>query len=68
MNRTDLELVLAIRDHGSLSAAALSLDLAAPAVTKRLAALEAQLGHRLFQRSTRRVNATPEGEAVWRSI
>ena len=64
MNRTDLELVLAIRDQGSLSAAALSLDLAAPAVTKRLAALEAQLGHRLFQRSTRRVHATPEGEAV----
>lgn len=64
LHRADLELVLAIRDQGSLSAAAGALELAAPAVTKRLAALEARLGHRLFQRSTRRVTVTPEGEAV----
>ncbi len=64
MDRNDLELVLAIREHGSLAAAALSLDLAPPAVTKRLAALEAQLGQRLFQRTTRRVSPTAEGETV----
>ncbi|WP_332775775.1 LysR family transcriptional regulator [Polaromonas sp.] len=64
MDRSDLELVLAVRDHGSLSAAALSLDLAPPVVTKRLAALEARLGQRLFQRTTRRVSPTPEGETV----
>lgn len=64
MERSDLELVLAVRDHGSLAAAALSLNLAAPAVTKRLAALEARLGQRLFQRTTRRVSPTAEGEAV----
>ena len=64
MERSDLELVLAVRDHGSLAAAALSLNLAAPAVTKRLAALEAKLGQRLFQRTTRRVSPTAEGEAV----
>ena len=64
MDRSDLELVLAIRDYGSLSAAALSLDIAAPAVTKRLAALEASLGQRLFQRTTRRVSPTAEGETV----
>ena len=64
MNRADLELVLAIRDHGSLSAAALHLNIAAPAVTKRLAALERQLGQRLFLRTTRRVSATAEGDVV----
>ncbi len=64
MERNDLELVLAVRDHGSLAAAAQSLNLAAPAVTKRLAALEAKLGQRLFQRTTRRVSPTAEGEAV----
>ena len=64
MERSDLELVLAVRDNGSLAAAAASLNLAAPAVTKRLAALEARLGQRLFQRTTRRVSPTAEGEAV----
>ncbi|MBA3592936.1 MAG: LysR family transcriptional regulator [Pseudomonadota bacterium] len=64
MERSDLELVLAVRDQGSLSAAALSLDVAPPVVTKRLAALEARLGQRLFQRTTRRVSPTAEGETV----
>lgn len=64
MDRNDLELVLAVRDHGSLTAAALSLDVAPPVVTKRLAALEARLGQRLFQRTTRRVSPTAEGETV----
>lgn len=64
IERSDLELVLAIRDQGSLAAAALSLSVAAPAVTKRLAALEARLGQRLFQRTTRRISLTAEGEAV----
>ncbi|HYW57981.1 MAG TPA: LysR family transcriptional regulator [Polaromonas sp.] len=64
MERSDLELVLAIRDAGSLNGAALSLDVAPPVVTKRLAALEARLGQRLFQRTTRRVSPTAEGETV----
>jgi LysR family transcriptional activator of dmlA len=64
MDRSDLELVLAIRDQGSLTAAALSLEIEAPAVTKRLAALEARLGQRLFQRTTRRVSPTAEGETM----
>lgn len=66
MNRDDLELVLAIRGEGSLSAAARQLGLEPPAVTKRLAALEGRLGLRLFERTTRRVLATAEGETVCR--
>lgn len=62
MDRSDLELVLAIRQLGSLSAAARSLHLAAPVVTKRLAALEADLQLKLFVRTTRRVSATADGD------
>jgi LysR family transcriptional regulator, transcriptional activator for dmlA len=64
MERADLELVLSIRDAGSLTAAAVQLGVAAPAVTKRLAALEAKLGAKLFYRTTRRVAATAEGELL----
>ncbi|MCJ7799938.1 MAG: LysR family transcriptional regulator [Polaromonas sp.] len=64
MERSDLELVLAVRTQGSLAGAARSLDVAPPAVTKRLAALEARLGQRLFQRTTRRVSPTAEGETL----
>lgn len=64
MERSDLDLVLAIRQHGSMAAAARALQVAPSAVTKRLAALEAQLNLRLFQRTTRRVSATAEGETL----
>jgi LysR family transcriptional regulator, transcriptional activator for dmlA len=64
LDRPDLELVQAIRQHGTLAAAARALGMAAPAATKRLAAIEAQLGLRLFQRTTRRVSPTAEGDAV----
>lgn len=64
MERADLELVLSIRDAGSLTAAAEQLGVAAPSITKRLAALEAKLGVKLFYRTTRRVAATAEGELL----
>lgn len=64
MDRSDLELVLAVRLHGSLVKAAHALQLAPPVVTKRLAALESHLGLRLFQRTTRRVSPTTEGHAL----
>jgi LysR family transcriptional regulator, transcriptional activator for dmlA len=62
MNRNDLQLVVAVRDQGSLAAAALQLGIAPSVTTKRLAALEAKIGQRLFQRTTRRVSVTAEGE------
>jgi LysR family transcriptional activator of dmlA len=64
MDRADLEMVHAVRQHGSLAQAAQSLGLTPSAITRRLAALEASLGVRLFQRTTRRVSATAEGEAL----
>jgi DNA-binding transcriptional LysR family regulator len=64
LDRSDLELVLAVRLHGSLVKAARALQLAPPVVTKRLSALESHLGVRLFQRTTRRVSPTTEGHAL----
>jgi len=50
-----------IADDGSLTAAAGTLGTSLPAVVRSLAALEAQLGARLFQRTTRRLALTQEG-------
>lgn len=47
---------------GSLSAAARELDITTPAVSKRLAQMEARLGVQLLHRTTRRIGLTPEGE------
>lgn len=58
----ELALVIHVAEQGSLAAAARVLDLEPPAVTKRLAALEARLGVRLFHRTTRRLSLTDEGE------
>ncbi|MDP9899925.1 LysR family transcriptional regulator [Variovorax ginsengisoli] len=66
MDRADLTLVLAIRERGSLSAAAEAMNVAPSVVTKRLAALETRIGQRLFARTTRRLSLTAEGEAVCR--
>src|SRR5580693_3853797 len=57
----DLELFVAIVDAGGISAGALALGSSPPAVSRRLAALEARLGVRLAQRSARRFRLTDEG-------
>ncbi|NML87140.1 LysR substrate-binding domain-containing protein [Polaromonas sp.] len=47
---------------GSFSVAARELDVSTPAVSKRLAQMEARLGVQLLNRTTRRVGLTSEGE------
>lgn len=47
---------------GSFSGAARELDLTTPAISKRLAQMEARLGVQLLNRTTRRVSLTTEGE------
>ncbi len=64
MERSDLELVLAIHKHRNLAATALAMDVVPSVITKRLAALESRLGLRLFLRTTRHVSPTAEGEAL----
>jgi LysR family transcriptional regulator, transcriptional activator for dmlA len=63
IDRTDLNLLTAIRRAGSLAAAARLLDVAPPAASKRLAHLEQRVGTRLLHRTTRRLQLTAEGEA-----
>ena len=50
-----------IADAGSLTAAARASQASLPAVVRSLAALEAHLGVRLFNRTTRRITLTAEG-------
>jgi DNA-binding transcriptional LysR family regulator len=56
-----LQTFVRIADAGSLTKAAHALDLSLPAVVRSLAALEAHLRARLFNRTTRRVALTDEG-------
>ena len=48
--------------RGSFSATAREMDVTTPAISKRLAQMEARLGVLLLNRTTRRISLTPEGE------
>jgi len=62
MDRLSAMRAAAVVDElGGFSAAAERLGLSGPAATRAVAALEAQLGVRLFNRTTRRVSSTDAG-------
>jgi DNA-binding transcriptional LysR family regulator len=63
MDLADVALFRAIASVGSLSAAARQIGATPMLVSRRLASLEAELGVRLFHRTTRSLSLTPEGEA-----
>jgi LysR family D-serine deaminase transcriptional activator len=54
--------------HASFALAAQELALTPSAVGHRIARLEAALGLRLFQRLTRQVRLTPEGERIFAAL
>ena len=56
-----LKVFVKVAEAGSLSGAARHLDLSNPSVTRHLAELEAYVGARLFNRSTRRLSLTEAG-------
>jgi DNA-binding transcriptional LysR family regulator len=58
----DLAFFSTLASAGSLAAAARELSVTTPAVSKRLAQMEARLGLPLVVRTTRRMSLTPEGE------
>jgi DNA-binding transcriptional LysR family regulator len=58
-----IEAFVQVATRGSLSAAAESLDVTPAMVGRRLDALEARLGVKLMQRTTRRLSLTFEGQA-----
>jgi DNA-binding transcriptional LysR family regulator len=63
MDLADVALFRAIAAVGSLSAAARQMGTTPMLVSRRLAGLEAELGARLFHRTTRSLSLTLEGEA-----
>ena len=63
MDSEGLEVFLTAVRKGSLSAAAKHLKLTPMSTTRRLVALEEELGVRLLHRTSRRLALTPEGEA-----
>jgi DNA-binding transcriptional LysR family regulator len=59
-----LEVLVAVADHGSVSAAALALSLTQPSVSHHLARLEAQAGVALVERGPRGSRPTAAGEVL----
>jgi DNA-binding transcriptional LysR family regulator len=64
MELSSLRAFLAVADSGSVSAAAQQLFLTQPAVSKRLASLQDELGIRLFDRIGRRLQLTHAGKEL----
>ena len=61
---TSLEILLAIADHGSLSAAGREVGLTQQAISARIASLEAQTGVHLVMRTTRGSQLTASGQVA----
>ena len=59
-----LEYLVAIADHGSLSRAAVALNLSQPSLSRQIAALEEEVGHRLLVRTGRGAEPTAAGERL----
>jgi len=66
--RSYLDAFLTAADDGSFSAAARRLGLTPAAVSKSVGQLEARLGVRLFQRSTRTLALTTDGERLYAQV
>ncbi len=63
MEMRHLRYFLAVAEHGTLTAAAVSLGVAQPAISQSISRLEADLGTRLFNRTRRGAELTPAGLA-----
>lgn len=62
-----IDVFVCVADQGSFTAAAERLNITSSAVSKGIARLEARLGSRLFQRTTRRLALTDAGTAFYRT-
>lgn len=66
LDLNDMRYFAAVVEQGSLTAAGRFLQMPKSTISRRLAALEAALGVRLLQRSTRSVVVTPLGQQFYR--
>src|ERR1044071_8540571 len=57
----DVEVFLAVMEHGSFTAAAAALSTTASVLSRAVARLEARLGQQLMRRTTRRIGLTDAG-------
>ena len=64
LSNTNLTLFVAIADKGSLSAAARQLGVQKSTVSRDLALLEARIGHRLVERTSRQMRLTEVGQLL----
>lgn len=64
MDIKQLRYFIAIAEEGSLSAAALRLNVAQPSLSQHVLSLERELGVKLLERSPRGVSATQAGEVL----
>lgn len=63
-NLTQLSIFVAVAEAGSFRGAARQLGLSSSAISQSVARLEGALGTRLFERTTRNVQLTPEGRQL----
>jgi LysR family transcriptional regulator, transcriptional activator for dmlA len=64
----ELRLFAFVFENGSIRAASERLSITAAGGSKRLRALEDRIGRRLFNRTTRRLSPTPDGEQLYRFV
>lgn len=63
-----MSVLTAIVDGGSFAAAGEALDMSQPGVSRAVARLEARLGVRLFDRTTRSVSLTDDGRRLYERV
>jgi DNA-binding transcriptional LysR family regulator len=68
MDWDDLDIFCNVIDHGSFSGAARVLRRPKSSVSASVARLEARLGTRLIERTTRRLRLTEAGESLYREM
>ena len=62
MKTEDLSVFVKVAEVGSITTAAIKLDISSSAASMAVKRLEEQLGVALFVRSTRKIRLSPEGE------
>ena len=68
MNWDDFDAFCLVVDHGGFTAAARALDRPKSSLSASVSRLEAQLGTRLLERTTRQLRLTEAGESLYRDI
>lgn len=67
-NLSSYKIFYAVANSGNISRAAKELYISQPAISKSIQKLEESVGTKLFQRSSRGVTLTPEGELLYEHV